>query len=79
MLKIKGILKIPTSMKEILVGKMHISCQVYPTSLLGVSTCYCQRALLDESVMIRTQIGKHNISVIVAVYGTPCAIPRRKQ
>jgi len=28
--------------------------------------------------MIRTQMGKHKISVMVAVHGTPCAIPPRK-
>jgi hypothetical protein len=34
---------------------------------------------VDESRMIRTKIGKHNRSVIVAVYGTPCTILPRKQ
>jgi hypothetical protein len=29
--------------------------------------------------MVRNQMGKHNRSVMVAVYGTPCAIPSRKQ
>jgi len=28
--------------------------------------------------MIRTQVGKHNISVMVAVYGTPSVMPPRK-
>jgi hypothetical protein len=31
-----------------------------------------------ESGMIVTQVGKHNRSVMVAVYGTPCVIPPRK-
>jgi hypothetical protein len=36
---------------------------------------YCQRALVDESGMIRTQKGTHKRSVMVAVYGTPSVIP----
>jgi hypothetical protein len=32
---------------------------------------------MDESGIIRTLMGKHNISEIVAVYGTPGAIPSR--
>jgi hypothetical protein len=32
-----------------------ISRQVPPASLLGVSAGYCQRALVDESGMFRTQ------------------------
>jgi hypothetical protein len=45
-----------------------------PASLLGVSAGYCQRSVLGESGMIRTQMGKHSRSVVVAVYGTPCVI-----
>jgi hypothetical protein len=61
-----------------LVGKsVDISRQIYPTSQLGVSAGYCQTAVVDESWMIRAQMGKHNRSVIVAVYRTPCAIPPR--
>jgi len=56
---------------------MLISRQVYPASLPDVSAGYCQRALVDESGMIRTQMGTHNISEMVAVLGTPCAIPSR--
>jgi hypothetical protein len=48
-------------------------------SLLGVSAGYCYRALVGESGMIKTLMGKHNGSVMVAVYGTPWAIPPRKQ
>jgi hypothetical protein len=33
-----------------------ISLQVAPASVLGVG--YCQRTLVDESIMIRTQIRK---------------------
>jgi hypothetical protein len=36
-----------------------------------------QRALVDESGMNITQMGKHNRSEIVAVYGTPWAIQPR--
>jgi len=35
-----------------------------PASLLGVSAGICQRALVDESGMIRTQMGTHNRSEI---------------
>jgi hypothetical protein len=67
-------------MKEILVAKFtDISRQVSPASLLGVSTVYRQRVLVGVSEMIRTQIGKHNRPVMVAVYGTPCAIPPPKR
>jgi hypothetical protein len=31
-----------------------------PASLLGVSDCICQRALVDKTGMIRTQVGMHN-------------------
>jgi hypothetical protein len=34
-----------------------ISLQVLPASLLGVCAGYCKRALVDESGMIRTQMG----------------------
>jgi hypothetical protein len=53
-----------------------ISRQVSP-SLLGVSAGYCQRALVNEPGKIRTQVGRHDKSEIVAVCGTPCAIPPR--
>jgi hypothetical protein len=33
------------------------------------------RALAPE--IIRTQVGKHNRSDMIAVYGTPCALPSR--
>jgi hypothetical protein len=58
---------------------MCISRQVSPALILGVSAGYCQRALVDGTGMIRTQMGKHNRSVMVAVYGTPCVIPPCKQ
>jgi hypothetical protein len=64
------------SMKEILVGKFtDISCQVSPASLPGISASYYQRSLISESGTIRAQMGMHSRSVIVAMYGTPCAIP----
>jgi hypothetical protein len=34
-----------------------ISRQVSPVSALGVSAGYCQRAMLDELGVIRTQMG----------------------
>jgi hypothetical protein len=40
-----------------------------------MSASYCQRALLGESGIIRTRMGTHNRLGVVAVYGTPCAIP----
>jgi hypothetical protein len=58
---------------------MDISCTLPPASLLGVSAGYCYRSLLGDSGMIRTQIGKHDTSVMIAVYGTPCAIQSLKQ
>jgi hypothetical protein len=64
-------------MKEILVSKIHgqILTENSPAPLLDVCAGYNQRGLLGESGMIRTQMGKHNRSVMVAVYGTPCVIP----
>jgi hypothetical protein len=57
----------------------HISHQVYPALLLGVSVGYCQRALVGESGMIITLTGKHNILVTVAMYEMHGAIPPSKQ
>jgi hypothetical protein len=49
--------------RDILSAKFTaISRHVSPDSLLGVSAGICQRALLDESGMIRTHMGKHNRS-----------------
>jgi hypothetical protein len=65
---------------SLLVDKIHgHSPQVSPASVLGVSTGYCRRALLGKSGMMRTLMGTHNRSVMIAVYGTPCAIPPREQ
>jgi hypothetical protein len=67
-------------MKEIIVGKIHGHfSQVSPSYLLGDSVGYCQRALVVEAQMIRTQKGKQNRSLMVAMYGTSCTIPPRKQ
>jgi hypothetical protein len=41
---------------------MDICCQVSPALLLCVSAGICQRALVDESGMIRTQMGTHSKS-----------------
>jgi hypothetical protein len=51
---------------------MAFSRQVSPASLLDFSAGNCQRAPVDESGIIRTQIWKHNRSEMVAVRGTPC-------
>jgi hypothetical protein len=51
-------------MCDILSAKFAISQQVSPDSLLGVSADICHRALVDESGMIRTQMGTHNRSEI---------------
>jgi hypothetical protein len=47
-----------TSLEEL----TDISRQVSPASLLGVFAGICQRALVDESGKIRTQMGTHNRS-----------------
>jgi hypothetical protein len=54
-----------------------ISSQVSPSSLSDVSAGYYQEGMVDESGMIRTQMGKHNRSVMVPVLGTPCTTPTR--
>jgi hypothetical protein len=49
--------------RDISLTKLTDIClQVLPTSLQGVSTGYCQRALVDESGLIRAQVGMHNRS-----------------
>jgi hypothetical protein len=49
---------------------MDISHRVSSSLRLDISAGYCQRALVGDSGMIIIQMGKHNRSVIVAVYGT---------
>jgi hypothetical protein len=66
-------LKNPTG---VIRGKIHgHSRHVSPALLQDAG--YCKRAMVDESGMIRTYcyMGSHNISEMVPVYGTPCAIP----
>jgi hypothetical protein len=68
-------LKNPISMKEILRrAKLngHFFAKVL-LLLLDVSAGYCQRALVDESGMIRKQMGMHIRSEMVALQGLPCA------
>jgi hypothetical protein len=65
-------------MKGILAGNHGHSGQVSPALLLGVSAGYSHRAVVGESGMIRTYLGKRKRSVMVSVYGTPCAIPPYK-
>jgi hypothetical protein len=38
-----------------------ILAKFLPASLLGVYAGYCQRALIGEAGVIRTQVGKQNI------------------
>jgi hypothetical protein len=58
---------------------MAMSRQHSPDSLLRVSAGTCQRALVDKSGMIRTQMGSTIDHKMVAVYGTLCKIPHRKR
>jgi len=58
---------------------MDISHPVSPALLPLISAGYCQRALVGEPEMIKTQMGKLNTSVVVTVYETPCVIPLCKQ
>jgi hypothetical protein len=62
-------------MKDILVSKFqgHFS-QVSPALLLGVAAAYCQKSLVDKSEKITTYMWTHDRSVMIAMYGTPCAI-----
>jgi hypothetical protein len=63
-------------MKEILCRQnLRPYSSSFLASLQNISAGKCKRALVDESGMIRTQMGTHNRSAIVAVLGTPCAIP----
>jgi hypothetical protein len=69
-------------MKDILQKKNQrpFPRQDSAASLLDFSTDnYGQSALVGKSGMVRTYMWKHDRSVMVAVYGTPCAMPHRKQ
>jgi hypothetical protein len=78
--KILQHVKDPYIVKEILVGKIHrYFLSSSPVSPLVISAGYYHRGLMSETGMIRTQVGTHNRSVMVAVYGTPCAIPPCEQ
>jgi hypothetical protein len=72
--KICGTLKNPTSMKEIFVDKIQrpFLRKVSPASFLDVSACNCQTALVNESRMIRKQMGKTKRLEMVAVQGPHC-------
>lgn len=54
-----------------------ISRKVSPDLLLGFYASICQRALVNDSGMIRTQTETHNRLEIVAAHGMPCGIPTR--
>jgi hypothetical protein len=74
-------IKGPYSMNEIFVAKFtDISCQVSPELLLSVYISYCQRVLVGESGIIRTQsdVEAQQISNGRSVW-TPYAIPLNKQ
>jgi hypothetical protein len=64
-------LKHPTSTKEIFrwQNSVVISREVPPISLLDVFAGDCQKALVNKSGMIRTQMGTNNRSEMVAVQG----------
>jgi hypothetical protein len=49
------------------MGKIVIYRQVSLALLLDVSACSCQRVLVDESEIIRNQMGMHNKSEMVVV------------
>jgi hypothetical protein len=51
--------------------------KILPASLLGVFAGICDRALVDEWGMIRTQMGSTVGQNMVAVYGALCTIPPR--
>jgi hypothetical protein len=54
-----------------------ISSQGSPDSVLGIFAGTYQKALVDETEIIRTQMGTHNRSEMVAVHGTLYMIPPR--
>jgi hypothetical protein len=60
-------------MKEI-CSRQNSAAVYYQASalLLDVSAGNCQRALVDESGMIRNLMGMHNGSEMVTVQGLPC-------
>jgi hypothetical protein len=60
--------------KRYCVSEIHgLSRQVSAVSLQCVSAGYWQRALVDESEMIRTKMEKYSRSEMVCVLETPCA------
>jgi hypothetical protein len=68
-------LKNPTSMKDRLhrQNSAAVCCQLSSALLLDVSAGNCQRAVVDESKIIRNEIGTLKISEMVALQGLPCA------
>jgi hypothetical protein len=61
--------------KRYFIGKIVISRQVSLALQLDVSVCTCQRVLVDESEIIRNQMGMHNKSEMVMV----CRLVRPSQ
>jgi hypothetical protein len=60
------------------MGQIH-GHKVTAKSLEKINPASWVTRLHVESGMIRTQMGKQNILVMVAVYATPCAITPSKQ
>jgi hypothetical protein len=60
---------------NVLPAKFAISCQAPPDSLLDVSAGTCQRTLVDELGMIRTQTGHKIDQKMVAIHATLHLIP----
>jgi hypothetical protein len=70
-----GMLKIPAEYdRDTTSSKFKDICHKLPASPLDVSAAN-QRALVDESGVIRTQMGKHNRSENGCTHGTLCTIP----
>jgi hypothetical protein len=66
LIRLRGMLKNPTSMREILrrQNSADISCKASPALTLDGN---CQRASVNKSGMMRNQVGTHNRSEMVAV------------
>jgi hypothetical protein len=73
--KILSYVNDPCGVWQILRGK--ILANFLPASLVGVSDGICHRALVDESGMIRTQMGSTVDQKMTAVHGALCTIPPR--
>jgi hypothetical protein len=75
-LKILRHVKDPTGMKEISLFRRQNSWQLL-ASLPEFSTGYCQRALVDESGMIRTQMGSKCLGSLVRYHSVTVTVVRQ--